>query len=454
MTLSSLRDQPHVRHSQPGYLALILLSALLFAASPPARAQSSSTVQLQGRWDNLSRDRGYAGVWGYAAPDGREYALVGTNTGLAIVEVTDPANPTEVSFIPGRSSIWREAQTYGTYAYVTTEAGGGVQIIDLSDLPNRAVLANTYTARVDNAHTISIDQQRGYAFVNGATRPPSNSKGGQVILDLYVDPVNPVEIGVYDLNYVHDAYVRDGVVYASELNNGFSVIDTSDPLNPLVLARKRYPGNFTHNGWLTDDGGYFLTTDEIVTGGHLRVWDIRDLENIQQVGEYATHPDATIHNVFALGDFAYASYYAEGLRVIDITDPTLPVEAGYYDTHPEWITGERGAWGCYPFLPSGTILISDIETGLWTFTFDGTHAGRLRGVVRDSVTGNPLPNTTLRLKGSNTPQITDANGQYGIGYLPGDYKLTVTAIGYTPAEIDITLTSGATDTLDISLTRQ
>ena len=53
---------------------------------------------------------------------GNEYAIVGTNDGTSIFDLSDPANPNEVLFVPGMNSIWRDVKTYGHYAYVTTEA--------------------------------------------------------------------------------------------------------------------------------------------------------------------------------------------------------------------------------------------------------------------------------------------------------------------------------------------
>ncbi len=431
------------------WIPVALLALSLLSLASESQAQGSRTVQLLGRFENLARDAGYAGVWGYSDAEGREYALLGTRAGTSIVEVTDPSNPVEVAFIPGRNSIWREIQTFSKYAYVTTEAGGGVQIIDLSQSP--PALVNTYTATVGNAHTVFVDQVEGFAYINGASGPPSSSRGGMNFLNLNGDPVFPVEEGVYKERYVHDSYVRDNIAYASELSNGFAIVDVSDKSNPRVLARKQYPAAFTHNGWLTGDGSYFLTTDE-VPGGHLRVWSILDLENIFQAGEYTAHPLATIHNVYVRGDFAYASYYAEGLRVIDITDPTLPVEAGSYDTHPEWEDGLRGAWGCYPFLPSGTVLISDIQTGLWVFSFDGTYAGRIRGAVRDAVSQQPIEGARVSIAGNNAPVTTNSQGEYGIGYVPDTYRITVSKPGYNPYETEVTLVSGQTINLDVSLT--
>lgn len=413
----------------------------------------SYTVTLLGQ---LNLHPAYMGVWGYVDAQGREYALQGTQNGTSIVNVTDPRNPVEVAFIPGRSDGWREIQTYRNYAYVTTEGGGGVQIIDLSNLPKSATLVGTYSATVNNAHTLFIDTVAGRAYINGASQAPSQSRGGMNILDLTQDPTHPVEIGLYTTRYTHDSFVRtfpDGVyAFTSELSSGFSIVDVTDPANPGVLVNQRYPGNFTHNGWLTDDNQFFLTTDETGPGGNLRVWYPQDPGNVFQVGRYSAHPQATIHNIHAIRDFAVAAYYCEGLRVIDMTDPSLPVEAGYYDTQPGRVVGFCGAWGAYPYLPSGNILISDRANGLWVFSFDGTYAGRLRGVVRNASTGEAISGATIRLSGVNTPQTSDNQGAYGIGYIPDTYQLTVSRAGFQTYAADVTLLSATTLKLDINLT--
>ena len=72
---------------------------------------------------------------------GTEYALLGVRSGTSIINLSDPANPVEVTFIPGPQSIWRDIKVHGQYAYTITEqtgSGQGLQIIDLSQLPNNS----------------------------------------------------------------------------------------------------------------------------------------------------------------------------------------------------------------------------------------------------------------------------------------------------------------------------
>ncbi|MDD4087737.1 MAG: hypothetical protein PHP48_10890, partial [Bacteroidales bacterium] len=82
-------------------------------------------------------------VWGYVDETGIEYALVGVYNGFSVVSLEDPANPEEVFFGPGPNSIWRDIKTWGDYAYVSNESGGGVYIVDLSPLPEGPISSTT-----------------------------------------------------------------------------------------------------------------------------------------------------------------------------------------------------------------------------------------------------------------------------------------------------------------------
>ncbi|MCC7246004.1 MAG: hypothetical protein IT269_10015, partial [Saprospiraceae bacterium] len=76
-----------------------------------------------------------ANVCGYAA-NGREYGLLGASKGLIIMECTNPDQPVNIVQVPGPDNLWKEIKTYSHYAYVTSEGGGGLQIVDLSALPS------------------------------------------------------------------------------------------------------------------------------------------------------------------------------------------------------------------------------------------------------------------------------------------------------------------------------
>ena len=310
----------------------------------------------------------YANIWGYSA-NGREYALLGATGGTSIIDVTDPSNPVEVAFIPGPFAPpyeWREIKTHLNYAYVVSEGGGsgtGLQIIDLSNLPNSASLASTYTTTFTTAHEIYIAD--GFAYVVG-----TGGGGGMHILDLS-NPISPVETAYFSASgYVHDVHVWNDTAYASSADT-YDLVDLSNKSNPQLISQSAaLPGIYAHSGWLTEDKRYFLACEEFNVRD-LTVWDLQDRSNWNLVvPSWQMSSPNPIHNIFILGNYAHISYYKDGYVVLDITDPTDPKFVGQYDTYPGTGGGTyNGAWGVYPYLPSGNVIVSDMSTGLYICKF-------------------------------------------------------------------------------------
>ena len=74
------------------------------------------------------------------------------------------------------------------------------------------------------------------------------------------------------------------------------------------------------------------------------------------------------HNGIIKDDLLYIAYYHDGLRVFDISNPSNPIQVNSYDTYlPNNHISYRGAWGVYPYLSSGNILVSDMQSGLYVF---------------------------------------------------------------------------------------
>jgi hypothetical protein len=97
----------------------------------------------------------------------------------------------------------------------------------------------------------------------------------------------------------------------------------------------------------------------------IRIFDITNKSNPIGLSSFTPNPASIPHNAFIVGDKVHVSWYTEGYRCIDISDPANPVEVASYDTWPGPSGGFNGAWGVYPFLPSGNILVSDRATGLY-----------------------------------------------------------------------------------------
>ena len=321
---------------------------------------------------NQYPSQGYNDIWGYVDGSGIEYALLGCGHGTSIVRVDNPSQPQEVAFIPGPPSIWRDIKTHGTYAYIVTEGtstGRGLQIVDLSQLPTTATLVNTIETWFTRAHNIFIDN--GFAYVIG-----TNNGGGMHILDLS-NPTNPTHTAYYTASgYIHDVYVwNDTVVVCAGSSQIYQLIDVTNKNNPqLISSSASLPGIYAHSGWMTEDKRYFIGCEEFNVRD-ITVWDLVDKSTWDLVVPNWESPsgNSIVHNLFVLGNFAHISYYTSGYVVLDISNPTNPVLAGQYDTYPQSNGGTYdGAWGCYPYLPSGNTLISDIQTGLYVLHFNGT----------------------------------------------------------------------------------
>jgi choice-of-anchor B domain-containing protein len=217
----------------------------------------------------------------------------------------------------------------------------------------------------------------------------SNLSGGAFrTLDLS-NPTAPAEVTAPPrrAQYAHDAssFVLRGAraaqcaaghdpceVYVDFNENTVDLWDTTDKAAPVQLSSTPYPGSgYTHSGWPTQDTLFLFIQDELDESSfgvntQLRTLDISQL-SAPFVSNIWTGPTAAIdHNGYVKGGAYYMSNYRRGLTILDIADPNDPQERAFFDTYPGNDNAFfNGAWGVYPYLPSGTIVVSDIERGLF-----------------------------------------------------------------------------------------
>lgn len=436
----------------------LLLSLVLIGTSLMLDAQTSKNVDLVGR---LTYQRELSDVWGYTDSLDREYALVGVYNGFSIVDVSNPSTPVELFFVPGANTTWRDMKVWDGFAYVTNEnsSGGGLLIVDLRHLPD-TIYTSTWTGsgnvNFQSAHNIFIDE-KGYGYIVGA----NYLRGGAIIVDLFTTPGSPQLVTVYNERYVHDCFVRGDTLWTAEINNGlFSVVDVSNKNFTVlpaskVMATQQTPLRFTHNLWLSDDGKYLFTTDER-PNAPVACYDVSDLGNIKFTDEYRSSPGSNVipHNVFVKGDFTLTAYYRDGLSVADVSDPHNIIETGWYDSSPMAGSGFNGAWGVYPYLTSGLVLVTDIEQGLFVLRTHNTKAARIQGTVSDSVTKAPLNGVDITFVGhSGADRNTDLFGEYRTGVADsGTYTLIFRKFGYKPDTLSgLNVTNGQTLVVDVEL---
>ena len=372
---------------------MIVVVSLL---SSPTFSQSITLLGHLNQNHGTTGGVSFAGCWGYVAPDGREYALLGTATGCAVIDITNAALPVEIGHIPGATSLWKEVKTYSHYAYVVSEGSQGLQIIDLSGLPATVNLDTTITSlggfSVMTSHTISIHD--GYLYLNG-------NPSGMLIASL-ANPRRPQYLGRWTTRYVHDSYTRNDTIFAAAINSGrLDIIDGRIKSSPTLIASIAYPGGGTHNVWATKDRRYAITTDEIgSTPKTLKVWNLQNLPAVSTtpVATFTATPADIEHNIFIRGDYAYVAWYTAGLRIVNITDPTIPTDAGGYDTSTEPPGSYDGMWACYPYFPSGKIIGSDMQNGLYIFSFTGLAPRRPVSLLEPATGGTVQAPDSIRFR--------------------------------------------------------
>ena len=368
---------------------------VFYAISFLVYSKGFSQVQLQ-LLAYVDSYGGYSDCWGYTAPNGNEYALLGVSNGVSIIDITDTAAVAEVDFVPWVSAPpygWYDIKTYKNYMYVTTEGTTNLLVVDLSPLPDSTSIIGWYSLFSSTPHNNFIDTSTAILYgVEDLHYDPSVR-----IIDIN-SPGNPIEISTINTanngEDAHDIFVQDSVLYIAEgLSPSIGFFDVSDPTNPSLIQRLNIPAaGYVHQVWVTEDNHYMITTEE--TANHtVKLWNIQDINNISLSDEYLGGSHLA-HNAYLKGNYAYISHYESGLKVVDISDPNNIVEVGYYDTYPQGESSNfHGAWGTYPFFSSGKILISDIQTGLYVVYFAGaaTH-----------IENNPKPMTDYSL-GKNYP---------------------------------------------------
>jgi choice-of-anchor B domain-containing protein len=454
-----LLAEKHLPSSRRCAAAFALLAlALAFSLSLP---ESARAVQPNNNFIELAHVDAYAqynDCWGYRDPNtGNEYAIIGTNTGTSILNITDPFNPYQTGFITGATSGWRDLETYLDNLYVVTEgSGGGLQVIDLS---NPEAPAFVRTKGTFTAHTLQIDQDTGIIYCNGVN-------GGALASSFRAfttspNPEDPTVIANRATPYFHDSFTKNGRLYGACINNGgrVDVLRITDMPAYSVMATITYPQGFpgTHNCWTSDDGNYLFTTDESLGSGTVRVFDVADTASILQVNQFPVWTNTCVHNVYVKNDTAWCAWYEEGVLVFDVTDPLNEVQIGSFDTGPD-TTGPFGAyvgcWSVYPFLPSNVIVASDMVQGLYLLYYSEA-IGTISGTVTDATTGDPIANAEV-----NVPDffdrrvVTNANGNYSVVVPGGTHTVIGSAAGYDSDSESVSVADAEVVDHDIALNSQ
>ncbi len=421
-----------------------------------------------------------ADVWGFMdLNSNREYVIVGYNTGTGVFDVTDAENPREVGFVGDQSDTWRDAKVYqfwnatdnrwNAYAYISAEdSTDGLLVIDLTQLPHRVARVgnagsfpaahNVYLTNSDFGTGLSLTGDTPTLILAGSTigdgRFRSYTLADPAQPTFITAPATPADQPVGDPLYMHDAasmIVTDARKDTQCVNAGnsdycdvlfdfnestFDIWDVTIPASPVRLSRTPVSNaRYVHSGWSSEDKQYLFVHDELDerdlrVATTLKIFSISNLTAPTASTPWTGPTNAIDHNGFARGNRYYMSNYTRGLTILDITDPSNPIAAGRFDTYPSSdAVGFNGAWGAYPFLPSGNIAISDANSGLYIIA-DNTL----------SVTQGSLSFAAPAFGGDETQNVAIAVQRTG-GSL-GAASVNWEVIGATGSFADVTTTSG------------
>ncbi|MFG0328423.1 MAG: choice-of-anchor B family protein [Phycisphaerales bacterium] len=400
LTLSSLAALGLVGAATPG---------LTLAQYERQSVRLYSQVDLSDFGQSFAND-----CWGYVSPSGREYAIIGLYDATGFVDITDPVNPQILLVEPHSTSFTGDIKVYQHYAYSIGD-GYNMQIFDMSDIDN-GVVTRVGTENL-RTHNIALNPESGYAYLLA-----SSVNSGITAVDLS-DPVNPVVRGSTNPtgNHVHDAqvvnytsgqYAGREIAFCPSGQSGFDIIEVTNHSSMSRLSHLTYQGlSYSHQGWLSEDRQYFYLNDELdELNGHTPttrtlVFDVSDLSNPFLASTFTTGEGTTDHNLYVHEGFVYESNYNSGFHVFDArTDPLSPTEVGYFDTYPEnnSVGYGDGAWSNYPFFPSGVVIVSDVNRGLFVLDVSEARGERMGLQVSNLVAGQ---DATLSVSGA-TPNAT------------------------------------------------
>lgn len=402
--MTSLRALPKA------LLAVALLAASLLPAFPAgAQAPGGPAKCVRGKAANYpckgidllshmqftaAQGGGVADVWGWVDPETeKEYAVLAGSGGVRFVDVTDPENPVYLGRMvtkPDGALIWQEIEILNDHAYVVCDLTPcGLQIFDLTRL--RGVEAALPVWRPDVVlpigpfHSIASNPDTNHVFLNGNGAVVGSPAGTPLIFDVS-QPLAPVPVGAMaDDGYTHDSLCPtykgpDKRFKGNEICFNFNedtitVYDvTANPVQPEQLARVTYDNaDYVHSGALTKDHSYLISTDEGDEIAHLipstmYIWDVRKLDKPKLIGTFVAKSLSIDHNVYSEQDALYHANYNNGFRILDLANASKAKlkEVAWFDTMPMVDSADYdGAWAAYPYLPSGNILVGDMNGGLF-----------------------------------------------------------------------------------------
>jgi len=318
----------------------------------------------------------------------KEYGIAGSVDSIYFFDITDPSSMKKVVVRNGITHCMnRDFDIYDHYVYCVSDndfgsVKGRLQIFDMQYLPDSVHQVYLSDSTMLNTHTIfvNIKSKRLYKCICYHRNLAGVYRNALEIYSL-LNPENPTYMATLssDNGFVHECYAKNDTVYCSSGNNGLFFYDMKDTANLKLLGSitPPYPENaYNHSNWLDSSGKYILFTDETPDGKGMKIYDISDIANPKAVcTPFRSY--GSPHNSYWVGRYAYTSMYYGGVNIYDMKNVNAPDFVGYFRTfsNPHTANIYEGCWGVYPFLPSGNIIASDMNTGIYLLKLNKTTLG-------------------------------------------------------------------------------
>jgi hypothetical protein len=296
-------------------------------------------------------------------------AYVAGTRGLDLIDVTVPDAPRAIGHF---EDVWNDVRVVRGETEVVAFGANSLEtvVVDVTE-PTRPTFVGALLgdSGVSSSHSLQVANNRLYVADYSDAVPVFDVSNPLVPIPLGSVLVPDADLGIHDLTVAGDR------LFINQTEAGFVAVDVSGGLDtPSVLGRA--PGTYSHASAVGAVGGRTLALhgDEGLTGpegaAFLRVFDgdPASASFMTELGRYQSRPEVGIHNFELVGDRAYIAYYQDGVRVVDLSDPTSPREVAHYNTwDPESAPGGafEGAFGVR--VVDGLIYVADSERGLLIF---------------------------------------------------------------------------------------
>lgn len=231
--------------------------------------------------------------------------------------------------------------------------------------------------------------------------------------------------------FPHDSWSErspsgDFLLYISYWDAGVFVYNVDDPANPRQVAHYTdfgpSPEANIHFSMATDlHGRHILVTEpELPTApdtGQLTVVDASDPAHLQKLGYWSLPGHLVVdspfrfspHNFNLANGRIYLAHYHAGVWVVNMSDPTNPEAAGFYQPHvarPGYTGDIPSVWSAFYY--DGVIWASDEGTGLYALHYDGDPAPTILAPAANSALDREAPGAAFAASvpggfGSATP---------------------------------------------------